>query len=601
MPEHGQNVGMHAFSKFLFVCAANCVAMLLLCSPLQAQQGTLQVLILNSFDESSAPYFRPTDVFKEKLQEDLEAPIAFQEVDLRLQGMETKRYVSDVKAQLLRDHYVDSPPDLVVAFGPPAIGFWVNNRGSTFPDALFIAMARSTIMEKFDLQPRDGVVATEFSFKEVAEDILQLRPETRHIVMVFGDSLYERTFSAVAKAELESWSDRITYEFTNDMAIHEIQEKVARLPSDAAVFYGIFSADINGVRMQHYSGLSMIRAVSSAPVFGPFDDQMGHGILGGRLIQATEIGKELALLAQTLLSDVSEPPGWKTIKLNTPQYDWRELQAWDISSDRLPPGSIVRFEPPGFWEKYAAWVVGVTFVILAQALLLANLLRQRRQRMKTEMAHTTLSRRLITAHEDERRILARELHDDLSQRLARVAIDASYVKSHQGSESSNKVLEDLHPELVRISKDVHHLSYRLHPSLVDDLGIVAALRSEVERAQRLNQVTITTEISEPQQKLPPETALCIYRIAQESLQNALKHAKATTIDVVLKTNEQKLKLIVRDDGVGFDVEEAKNRFSIGLSSMQERALLVNGTLDIRGRPGEGTMVTLTVPDAGARA
>lgn len=574
--------------------------MALSCFPAHAQD-TLQVLILNSFDESSAPYFRPTDVFKEKLQEVYESPIAFQEIDLRLQGMDTKRYVSDVKVQLLRDHYVDAPPQLVMAVGPPAIEFWVNNRDSTFPDALFIAMARTTIMEKLDLQPGDGVVATEYSFKGMAEDILQLQPETRHIVMIFGNSLYERTFSAVANAELASWSDRITFEFTNDLAIHQIQEKVARLPPDAAVFYGIFSADIDGVRMQHYSGLGMIRAVSSAPVFGAFDDQLGHGILGGRLIQSTKIGEELALSAQTLLSGVSRAPGWKTISLSAPQYDWRELQAWGISEDRLPAGSTVLFRPPGFWEKYAVWIIGVAFVILAQALLLANLLRQRRQRVKTEMAHATLGRRLITAHEDERRILARELHDDLSQRLARVAIDASFVKSHQGSASANEVLEELHPELVRISKDVHHLSYRLHPSLVDDLGIVAALRSEAERAQRQSKVKITTEISELQERLPPEIALCIYRIAQEALQNALKHAQATAIELLMEADSRELKLIVRDNGTGFDVEEARDRFSIGLSSMQERAMLVNGTLELRSRPGEGTMVILTVPRTGASA
>lgn len=574
--------------------------MALTCFPAHAQD-TLHVLILNSFDESSAPYFRPTDVFKEKLQEAYETPIAFQEIDLRLQGMDTIRYVSDVKAQLLRDHYVDTPPQLVVALGPPAVNFWVNNRDSTFPDALFIAMARTSIIGKFDLQPRDGVVVTQFSFNEVAEDILQLKPETRHIVMVFGDSLYERTFSAVAKAELESWSDRITTEFTNDLTIHEIQEKVAQLTPDAVVFYGIFSADINGVRLQHYSGLSMVRAVSSAPVFGAFDDQLGHGILGGRLIQTEKIGTEIATLAQELLDDNSESKERKIVELNEPSYDWRELQAWGISEDRLPPGSTILFEPPGFWEKYAAWVVGVILVILAQSLLLASLLRQRRKRKKTEMAHATLGRRLITAHEDERRMLARELHDDLSQRLARVAIDTSFVKSHQGSESANEVLEELHPELVRISKDVHHLSYRLHPSLVDDLGIVAALRSEIERVQRQSKVKITSEISELQGQLPPETALCIYRIAQEALQNALKHAQATAINLVFETAKQKLKLIVRDDGVGFNVTAVQDRFSLGLSSMHERAMLVNGTLNIHGQPGNGTTVTLTVPKAGARA
>lgn len=568
--------------------------------PVFAQQDTLQVLILNSYDESSAPYFRPTREFRTYLQKEYANPIAFQDIDLRQKGVETQSQVDETVVELLLKRYANLPPQLVVAIGPPAIFFWVNNRDSLFPDAHFIAMARESILNEVTFRPGDGQVATQFSFTGVAEDILRLKPETSHILMVLGDSPSERVLSAAAQKELAPYSDRFSLGFTNDMAIHEIQEEVARLSPDEAVFYGFLSSDVNGVSLQYYSGLAVVRAASKAPVFGPFDDQLGQGIIGGRLIQSAQVGVDLAEAAQELLSGKPEPQLKWLVNLSPPTYDWRELEAWGIDPDRLPRGSVLLFKPASFWAEYGMWVVGAALVILAQMWLLITLLRQRRKRRKAELAHASLGRRLITAHEDERRVIARELHDDLSQRLARASLDASFAHTHKGSETADEVLKNLQPELVKISRDVHDMSYRLHPSLVEDLGLVAALHSEIERVQRRTDVTVIPKIYEIHEKLLPETALCVYRIAQEALHNALKHAQATTVKIILEQVGDEILLTVHDDGVGFELSQTRDTFSLGLSSMQERATLVNGTLKIRSQPGRGTTVTLSVQNARAR-
>jgi signal transduction histidine kinase len=339
----------------------------------------------------------------------------------------------------------------------------------------------------------------------------------------------------------------------------------------------------------------MVRAASRAPVFGAFDDQLGHGIVGGNLIQVERVGNEIAKAAQALLSKAHAPGEVTVVPLSKPRYDWRELKKWNIDFGLLPQDSEVLFKPPGFWEKYAVWILGVVIVVVAQGVLLITLLIQRQKRRKAEQAHASLGRRLITANEDERRLLARELHDDLSQRLARVAIDAGFARSRRETEEADEALMKLHAELVSISKDVHDMSYRLHPSLVDDLGIVAALQSEIERIQRQVEVRITGQIIDVPRPLSPEMALCVFRIAQEALQNAVKHAQASEIEIALEPSGQGLLLTVRDDGVGFDLAEVTDRFSLGLSSMRERAALVGGDLTINSRPGSGTTVTLTVP------
>ena len=583
-------------SRFLLLLfSLGCLAASL---PAHAQPEALQVLILNSYDESAAPYFRPTQEFKKNLQQRFPDPIAFQDIDLRQKGIKPQENVDKSIVQLLLSRYGDIPPQLVVAIGPPAINFWVNNRDSTFPGALFVAMARESILEAISLRPTDAAVATRFSFTGVAENILKLRPETSHILMVFGDSPSERVLSAAALQELAPYTDRFSLGFTNDMAIHEIQEKVAQLTPDSAVFYGFLSSDVNGVSLQHYSGLAVVRAASKAPVFGAFDDQLGQGIIGGSLIQSTRIGVDLAEAAEELLRGKSEPRLKWLVNLSPPTYDWTELKAWGISPSRLPPGSVLLFEPAGFWAQYGLWILGVVTVFLAQMSLLVTLLRQRRRRRKAELAHATLGRRLITAYEDERRLIARELHDDLSQRLARASMDASFARTHRGSDTADEVLKNLQPELVSISRDLHDMSYRLHPSLVDDLGLVAALHSEIERVQRRADVTIIPKIYEIREKLSSETALCVYRIAQEALQNALKHAQANTIKIILEQLGDEIMLTIQDDGVGFEFLQVRDKFSLGLSSMEERAALVSGTLKFRSRPGGGTTITLSVPHTG---
>jgi PAS domain S-box-containing protein len=202
-----------------------------------------------------------------------------------------------------------------------------------------------------------------------------------------------------------------------------------------------------------------------------------------------------------------------------------------------------------------------------------------------------LAGRLITAHEDERRHLARELHDDLTQRLARLAIDAGRMENAaQISEGARLLREDL----VRLSEDVHALSYRLHPSVLDDLGLVEALRTECDRVARHSDLAVDVEASAVPATLPAEASLCLFRVAQEALNNAARHAQASTVTVRLSPRERGMQLAVSDNGNGFELSRDPQPPSLGLASMRERVRLVHGELDIEST-GRGTTVTAWVP------
>ncbi len=577
----------------LFVFAL--AGLVLSCVPAYAQQDeVLEVLILNSYDESTAPYYVLRNTFMLELQKKYRSPIAFRQFDLEQRsGDEMGR--AELKSQLLHHEYSSQRPDLVVGIGPPATAFWLNHRAPVFSDVPFIAVAADFSFAGMNFLPGDTVVVTHFSFPEVFGGIFELLPDTSHVLMILGASSAEDRLAMVARHQLKSFSDRVNFEYTNDMKLSGLQNKLAGLQPGSVVFYILFDSDVDGVQLNHDSGLRFIRSNSAVPVFGPYDDQLGEGIIGGRLIQLEKVGKEMALQAQEVVKAKPTEAVWKTIEMSAPTFDWQELKAWNIDSGRLPDGSIVLYEPPGIWEEHGAVVTLVAAIILAQVVLISLLSIQHRRRRRAEKSSVQLGRRLISAQEDERRLLARELHDDLSQRLARVAIDTSYVASQDCSDAANEVLKNLQPELVQISKDVHDMSYRLHPSLIDDLGLVAALQTELERLRRYTDARVVEQIENIPENISPDLALCLYRISQEALNNAVKYANATTIEVSLEREWQLLILTVRDDGIGFDTTDEALQSGLGLSSMRERAQLAGGSFKIRSQPGKGTTVSVTVP------
>jgi PAS domain S-box-containing protein len=222
--------------------------------------------------------------------------------------------------------------------------------------------------------------------------------------------------------------------------------------------------------------------------------------------------------------------------------------------------------------------------------------RIRVSRMSLEEKHREvqqLAGQQITAHEDERRHLALELHDDLTQRLARLAIDVGRLEQREGEDRAT--LTAVRSELVRLSEDVHALSYRLHPSVLDDLGLVEALKAEGDRAARHGALRVDVDARVIPETLSPEASLCLFRVAQEALGNIARHARANAVTVRLSPNGKHVQLMVTDDGAGFDAARPRKLASLGLASMRERVRLLHGELNIDSAPGRGTTVTARVP------
>ena len=415
-------------------------------APVQAQPNTsVSVLILNSFDEATEPFAKARSIFMTELQRSYPGTIVFRQFDLE----ERNHYGEsndELKAQLLQRQYAKEPPGLVLALGPPALTFWLQNRDSIAGQAPMLVAVGEYAFDRGQLRPGDAVVAPHFSYPELVENILTVAPGTSRILLVHGSSAFERRLSEMAKNQLADFPGQIAFEYSNEFSVAELERRVSTLADGSAILYGVFDSDVNGVTLPGHTGLARVRAASRVPVFGSFDDQLGLGIVGGRLIQIGRVGSELARAAEAILRGAAPPDPVQVIGMGEPVYDWRELQAWAIDVDRLPPGSAIQFHPPSPWKQYFGWILLAAVVIAAQALLVGALLLQQRRRRQAEEASASLASRLITAHEDEHRRIARELHDDLSQRLARLSIDASYLASNPGSEAAQAVLQTMQPE-----------------------------------------------------------------------------------------------------------------------------------------------------------
>ncbi len=354
-------------------------------------------------------------------------------------------------------------------------------------------------------------------------------------------------------------------------------------------------------------------------------EDAGTGVLRVRVPPgAAEPGTETGLNAKGV------PVLRSHARVNVPGLNWAVIAEIDESEAFAPVrelrnrilgmGGLVA---AGFWIA-AAWMArSVTKPVLALARGAQRLghrdfdtrlpvtssdeigqLAESFNRMAEDLARTTVSKeelerlagKLITAQEDERRRIARELHDDLTQRLAAVAIEAGRLEQSAGG-SAAAGLARIKQQMAQISDDIHGLSRSLHPALLDDLGLTAAIESECRAFFERGGPPVDCDAQGDFDPLPRDTKLTIYRIVQEALRNIQKHAGAENVSLRLEREPDAIHLRIEDDGRGFDRRDPQWHAGLGLASMEERTRLLNGQITITSTPGKGTQIHITLPVA----
>jgi signal transduction histidine kinase len=204
--------------------------------------------------------------------------------------------------------------------------------------------------------------------------------------------------------------------------------------------------------------------------------------------------------------------------------------------------------------------------------------------------------RLLSIQESGNRILARELHDGLSQDLVALGMEVSTLLQFSGdpSEKLPERIRNVSSRITGLAEVVHAMSRRLHPAILDELGLAAALREECLNFSVQQGIPVKFN-ADGQTLLSQDVSLCLYRVGQESLRNIARHAKAASVRVALSMKKGGSILRIGDKGGGFDLNEVRGKGGLGLISMEERVRLINGKLTIKSEPGKGTLVRVFVP------
>jgi len=217
------------------------------------------------------------------------------------------------------------------------------------------------------------------------------------------------------------------------------------------------------------------------------------------------------------------------------------------------------------------------------------------ERKHAEESLATIGRRLIEAHEAERTWIGRELHDDINQRLALLAIELDRWSQHALTNELTELVRHARARITEIAEDVQGLSHRLHSSKLDYLGLATAAKSLCRELSEKTKVEIVFEHAGIPHTLSKEVSLCLFRVLQEGLQNAVKHSGVRSFTVDLQGTEESIELTVADFGNGFAEQEACTGHGLGLISMRERLQLVHGELSVKSQPGAGTTIRARVP------
>ena len=518
---------------------------------------------------------------------------------------------SGLVAEYLQAKYAGRRVDALIAISDGAVSFARQHR-DIFANAPIVAVAQTT-----PLDAGDDLTGLRWhsSNGDMLRLVLRLLPDTERIYLVDGALQPHEDLEAAFGDDVAALGRHLDVEYLLDLPIRDLVERLKRIPSRSVVCFRNQTMRDRSTTIDLRDGLAEVLRVSPVPVFSFTGQLIGMGMVGVYQWQVETDSDLIAAMASSIANGVSArdiPTREMTIRS---ALDWRQLQRWHVPQGRIPPESLVLFYQPSFFELYRRYVIAGLLVFAVQTCLIAGLLVQRSRRRSAEQilvgkeAHLRtsyerirdLAGRLITAQEAERSRIARELHDDACQEVAGVAVDISNLL-HRGvsrEPAVQQALSSVHTRVTGLAESLRLLSHDLHPSVLQHIGLVAALEAHCAEAERHYDVQIRLVTDGEVEPTEPAVALALFRITQEALGNAARHGQARHATVALARSDDDLTLSVADDGVGFDIAGARQNGGLGLVSMEERARLVKGDVTIRSQLQQGTTIDVRVPINGA--
>jgi signal transduction histidine kinase len=578
------------FGRFLF-----CIVMILLVTgvALDVPAAERQKVVLALY--GSRPDLPANVIVDEIIRSTLERELG-PRLDFYAEFLDTARWPEGETQAAVRDflrrRYAQRKLSVIIAVAQPAINFMRMYGDELFPGVPIVAYGRSDALREW--QPGRRITGTlgKVDLRGTVELILRLQPNTQEILVISGASASDQWLQSVARRQLEELEKRVKFTYLTGVAVEDLVTTVTRVPDGTAILFLSMFQDSAGNKLLSHEVLTRIAKEARVPVYSQGGTHVGLGVVGGVVFNPESLGRETAQLTLRVLRGerLQDLPVQES-KSTVPMVDWRQLHRWGLDEKRLPPGTVVRFREASVWQSYKWYILGSLAAMTLESLLIVTLFVEARKRRTSEKILKELSGRLINAAEEERQRLARELHDDFAQRLSllSVGLDILHHESSADGTSLHQRLKELGKDVKELAGDVHDLSHRLHSSKLRLLGLKVALTEICRQVSRQHNLDIQLQAGELSSALSEDLSLCFYRIAQEALNNVVKHSHSTRIEVKLGDSSGRVWMRIKDFGVGFDPTSHAN--GIGLAAMRERLRMVGGSLQVKSSPGVGTELT----------
>jgi len=345
-----------------------------------------RVMLLHSFGQGFKPWSEYAKAIRVELERQSPWPL-----DITEHSLVTARSPDEDPevpfVEYLRALSAKRLPDIIVSIGAPAAAFVQRHRQQLFAATPMVLMAVDQRRVQYsDLTANDTAVAVRINYLSAFENILQVLPDTKDVLVVVGTSPIEKFWKEAIGKEVEPLANRIKLSWTDELSFEALLKQASALPPRTAIFWELMIVDAAGVVHEGDTPLTRLHSVANAPIFSYDESFFGSGVVGGPLLLVADSSQQAAAVAVRILGgekpgEIRAPP----VQFASPMFDWREMQRWGVSEGRLPPGSKILFRGPTAWEQYHAYILAVTAAILIQAALIIWLLYEHRRRRVAEV------------------------------------------------------------------------------------------------------------------------------------------------------------------------------------------------------------------------
>jgi signal transduction histidine kinase len=435
----------------------------------EAAAQAKKILFLHSF----GPNFEQGAAWSREIQNELNRQSPWP-LDIQEHSLATARNEDGAAegkfAEYLGALYAQRAPDLIVAIGAPAARFVQQHRTVQFPTTpMLLAAVEVRRVDQSLLSEKDALVGVRKDYVALFKNILRLLPETKTIAIIIGNSPNERFWAGEQKRILGPLlENKVELIFYNERPFEEILKEVASLPPHSAIFYEELAVDGAGAFYGGRRPLKRIHEVANAPIFSYDLSHFNGEVVGGPMFSPAEGARPTAAVAVRMLGgEKADGLKFPPIEFAAPKYDWRQLQRWNISESRLPPGSEVLFREPTVWQRYSWQIALITAVILLQAGLISALLNAHRRRRFAEvqsrqrMAELARVNRFSTAGE-----LTASIAHEINQPLGSILTNAETVQAILKSPSPDIAeLNEIVGDIVRDDRRASEVIRRMRSLL----------------------------------------------------------------------------------------------------------------------------------------